>query len=184
MIKKVISALICLMIVAVPFSITAVAEEKDYSYLEDMSIKELRELDEAIHKLLPKEVEDETEHEQTVFPEEDENGFSLDIEEEHYKMALESCGVLYDSLNDPDSIQIMDVFISDSTAEIFEYYGGHTLFLIYTAGNLMGGTEKNCSIFHFDKDNEYQKCMLSFPADRRPKDAIYLNADFINENKK
>ena len=64
--KKILS-----LILSIGFSITVAVPtiaETDYSYLEDMTIKELRELDAQIHKLLPSEdnpAEESTEEEGT-----------------------------------------------------------------------------------------------------------------------
>lgn len=56
--KGIVALVTAVCLTVVPVSV--MAEETDYSYLEDMSVKELRELDAAIHKLLGDGGSDET----------------------------------------------------------------------------------------------------------------------------
>lgn len=89
-------------------SITVLAEETDYSYLEDMTVKELKELRNAIDKLLKEDNETETEYEK----------IELTAEQDMIKNGYNA---IKETLLDPESIIIYDCYgFSDMTEELYD----------------------------------------------------------------
>ncbi len=153
--KKRVIAIICF---ALSFSLVvpAFAEETDYSYLEDMSIKELKELRAAIDKLLPPEDGNsqgkESNSNNMEFPAEDDNGFALNIDEPHYKMAIDACNAVVETLSNPDSFDLREIYhavwiVKSSKKEIDK------IVMCFTAENKMGGTVKQYSLVSFENGN-------------------------------
>lgn len=177
--KKSIIAIICL---ALSFSLVvpALAEETDYSYLQDMSVKELKELRAAIDKLLPpeeEEVDSKTEEVVTDFPEEDDNGFKLDVEEEHYKAAIDACNRLIHDLKDPDSFELVDARYEEQDDNT------NRIDLIVMATNTFGGRVKKLVTYYYTDNWEY-KFDYEMDNDYFEKNSglCYLNSDYILAN--
>jgi len=188
--RKSIIAIICF---ALSFCLVvpAFAEETDYSYLEDMSIKELKELRAAIDKLLPPEEGTSSTGQEvdTGYPEEDENGFKIDAEEEHYKMALLACKDFHSKMNDMDSFKLLEVSFVDRSETQYSDYG---IVLEVQGDNKFGGTIRNYAIYLFNLDGTLDVAMAGEGYDisegnvekikSYTTEVKYLNLEFLQEN--
>lgn len=128
--KKIIAILLTLCFVLVP--ITVFAEGTDYSYLEDMSIKELKELRDEINKLLGdngsiEEIEEELTEEELT---------------EEEELAITVIDELANSLKNPHSLKLYHVYadIYKMTASDTTDYG---VWVEYSATNGYGAEVEN-----------------------------------------
>ena len=176
--KKCVIAIVCF---ALSFSLVvpAFAEETDYSFLEDMSIKELKELKAAIDKLLPpeeEEVDSETKEVVTDFPEEDENGFKLDVEEEHYKAAIDACSRAIHDFKDPDSFELVEARYEKGDSN-------NRIDLIVMGTNTFGGRLKKLITYFYNENWEYDfDYEMDTDAFEKNSGLCPLNTDFIIAN--
>ncbi len=130
--KSVIALVIAVCLIALPVSV--LAEETDYSYLEEMSVKELKELRNAINEILGDTGMEGTEEEKT-FPEKDANGYKLDISD-HASPYFDATALAVSckkDLAEEDSFKLKKVYYLGDSLRIIEY------FLIYfTSTNASG----------------------------------------------
>lgn len=134
--KQVVALLVAILMVLTTMNAFAEETDTDYSYLEDMSVKELRKLRDKINELLGEESPGSQTQAETEFPSTDENGYELSTSEEHYKMAIESVSQLKYSLKNPSSLEVQSVKYSyrpdDKEGDV------HNFFIMYSGTNGFG----------------------------------------------
>lgn len=176
--RRIILALTVVTVLMVaPICLYAGETETDFSYLEDMSVKDLRALRDAINEILGDASSSDAKITETEFPSVDENGYEISENEEHYKLAIESVNMLYEALTDPDSLEIKEAYYVERPG-----YNDKEIAILYTAGNKFGGTIKSCAIVLFNKDNSIEISSLNKDAeayDWYKSGESLLNVDFL-----
>lgn len=110
--KRLIALMAAVCLAMAPMSVLAEeTEATDYSYLEDMSVKELKALRDAINKILGDE--GGSDEAITEFPEEDENGYKLDVNENPYKLAIKCVNSIKQATYNPYSFEVFNVRYAD-----------------------------------------------------------------------
>ncbi len=135
--KKIFALLISVCLFVIP--VTAFAEEADYSYLEDMSVKELKALRDAINEILG----DEDSFENSE-PSEWEY---LDAESEPYLSAIMLANLCKSGLTSPKSFELKKVRWYTGRKNKTYYY------LEYSGMNKLGGVASTDVVFGIQDGN-------------------------------
>ena len=109
--KRLVALMAAVCLAVVPVSV--LAEETDYSYLEDMSVKELKELRDAINEILGDGESSETTSTETEYK--DEYGNKLSIDKEPYKHVIEKIQAFKEDLYNPYSLELYHVTYDSAT---------------------------------------------------------------------
>lgn len=135
--KKLIALTTALCLAIAPMSILAEETEgTDYSYLEDMSVKELKELRDAINKILGDDGGTTEEDIAAKHPEWDE----LDAESDPYATAIILAEAVKESLYDRNSFQLNKVIYY--APDDVQWY-----LLKYSGKNKLGGVTESGILF-------------------------------------
>ncbi len=184
--KKVLALILAAAMAVIPMTSFAGETETDYSYLEDMSVKELKALRDAINEILGDGGGSSGDIAETGYPSVDENGFEISVEEVHYCMAIESVRNLRTLLKVPSSLKPASINYSyNPDADDDEV---HTIYISYTAENVLGGSGDDVYITDFNKlyepKTEYNASQItdSFATLLWGKGECPLNVDFIMNN--
>lgn len=121
--KRWVALLTAVCLVAAPMS--ALAEETDYSYLEDMSIKELRALRDAINELLGETNET------------DNMEVTIELTNEE-KLAVKAISALKDEVVDPSALSVNKLYYGHQNIELgsgAKFPNIDTIIIDFTASN-------------------------------------------------
>ena len=160
MIKRLVALMTVACLSVAPMSV--LAEETDYSYLEEMSVKELKELRDAINEILGDSNSATTT--ETEFPEKDMYGNKLSVDEEPYKHVIKEIKKYRDDLYNPFSFELYNV----------KYYKSLDYIMLDYASTDESGVSLRKAITIVCDDND------SFVIDSMYPSGDPLNVDFIN----
>ncbi len=141
--KRVIALLTAVCLAAAPMSVLA-EDKEDYSYLEDMSVKELKELRDAINEILGEDGGSSDEEDIAAkHPEWDE----LDAESDPYYTAITLAQICKDSLTDKSSFQLDGVnhYFKGTSKDFYTVY--------YSGANQFGGMTSTYIVFRMRDGN-------------------------------